>query len=1081
MRIRLSGSFAVEDGDGPVVVGGRKARRLLARLAAGRGSPVGTEQIVADLWSVTPPRVPEDNVATLVSRLRAVLGTDVVLGGRPAYRLGRPPAVTVDVEQAIALAGEAVGRAMEPALALAAARRGLDLLGDGDVLTGEPPADWVDALRRDVAGVLRTLRHALAAAALDVGDTGVAVAAARAAADADALDDHAHRLLMAAHHAAGEPDRALAVYERLRSALVDELGADPAPATQNLHLAVLRGDPPRDRIRTTRRVPRPAPAGRDDEMDRLTSVWSAAVAGGTRLVLVTGEAGIGKTTLAEAVAALAEDTGGLVLRARCFAAERSLLLQPVLDALAPALRTLPPSETRRLAGPGAPVLAGLLPELVAVLGEPDPARGSADLERRRTSDAVRGLFRALAASRPVMLLLDDLHNAGVATVELLHYLAARPGGERLMLLATVRSEEGAEAVEALADVAGQVDVGPLAADAVALLATRAGAPRFAEDILRRTRGHTLFVVETLRGLAAGETGVPESLQAAVLVRMRRVGADVEQVLRAGAVLGAFVAPDTVAAMLDLPLPEVLRRLADAAAARLLVAAGARYEFANDLVHEVLYATTPTPVRHAHHRRAADLLADRPEVLAGHAAAAGDGPRAARAWLEAGTRAVDRYAAADGRTLLDRALDAAGADDMALIGRIHLARGQALLVIGEFGPAVTDLEDALAAARTAGDRRLEMDVLRHLAGDVTSALGLAARAERLQEAAHIAVELDDRAAQADLLGWQAVVATNRLRFTEAIDLGERAVAAGRASGSEYALAAGLDGLKSAHAYLGDSARLGPVLAELEPMLRRRGDLKYLYWAVFESALPMVATAEWDRAAERIAAALEIDRRSGYVAHVGWLVAHQGWVERLRGRHDRAVEFGRHAVELAAAAEHRWWRATANAMLATTLLELGRVDGAVALLRDVRLEAAGMEGYLLRCLAPLAEATGDVEVLRTADGMLSAIDAPPGHAWMTGGDAYLSVARAWLARGEPDRARTALAPLRTAAERQGWLPWQAAAALIDGAALAALGDDDASAECLRLASDLAHRHGMPHLARSADGLLDPSAPSGLSRPR
>jgi DNA-binding SARP family transcriptional activator len=297
VRIRLSGSFAVEDGDGPVVVGGRKSRRLLARLAAAQGLPVAVDAIVADLWAGAPPRGPAGNVATLVSRLRAALGSDAVLGGRPAYRLG--PAVRVDVTEAVALATEAVHRtaAGEPALALAAARRGLDLLGDGGVLAGES-AGWVDELQREVGTVLRTLRHATADAALLVGDPGTAVAAAQTAADADALDDRAHRLLMAAHRAAGEPDRALAAYARLRTALADELGADPAPATQDLHLAVLRGDPAPTARPAPVRIARPAPAGRDTELTRLTEAWTAATAGTTGLVLITGEAGIGETTAA---------------------------------------------------------------------------------------------------------------------------------------------------------------------------------------------------------------------------------------------------------------------------------------------------------------------------------------------------------------------------------------------------------------------------------------------------------------------------------------------------------------------------------------------------------------------------------------------------------------------------------------------------------------------------------------------------------------------------------------------------------------------------------------------------------------
>ena len=90
------------------------------------------------------------------------------------------------------------------------------------------------------------------------------------------------------------------------------------------------------------------------------------------------------------------------------------------------------------------------------------------------------------------------------------------------------------------------------ADAVAQLALEAGRGELAEVILRRTGGHALFVTETLRGLAAGETGVPESLRAAVLARLRRAGPGTEELLRAGAVLGATVDPAVVAGLLEVP-------------------------------------------------------------------------------------------------------------------------------------------------------------------------------------------------------------------------------------------------------------------------------------------------------------------------------------------------------------------------------------------------------------------------------------------------------------------------------------------------------------------------------------------------
>ncbi|MDN5860060.1 MAG: AAA family ATPase, partial [Pseudonocardia sp.] len=696
--IQLCGAFAVTRAGAPAAVPGRKSRLLLTRLAAAGGNVVAIDELVAILWAGAPPARPADNVATLVSRLRAALGTDVVHGGRDGYRLGPPPAVRVDVAEARDLAAEATRRlrAGDAGSACAAASRGAGLLGTGSVLVGESDKDtagWVPQVRDEVAVLLRTLRHLLAEAAPAAGDPVAGVAAARAAATADPLDERAHRLLMAAHRAAGEQDRALAVFERLRRVLVDELGVDPDAETRALHLAILRNEPPPLRGPAVVAPPRQAaPVGRDQELASLTAAWSVAAGGRGAAVLVAGEAGIGKTTLAEAAAAVASDTGGLVLRARCYAAERSLFLQPVVDALTSALQTVPEAELRRLAGSGADALAALVPEAAAVLGEPDPAHGDPETGRRRAFEAVRGLLAGLAADRPVLLLLDDLHNAGVATVELLHYLLRRTAGARLMVLATVRSEEGAAALAELAQVAGRLDVGPLPADAVALLAARAGSPRHAEDILRRTRGHTLFVVETLRALSGGESGVPETLQAAVLSRLRQVGPDVERVLRAGAVLGAAVSPDIVAALLDVPVPGVVERCEQAAAARLLVPVGAAYEFANDLIQEVLYATTSDPVRFAHHRRAADLLADRPEAAAGHADALGDHAAAARGWLRAGEAARAGFAAADAEVLLGRALAAAArSDEPELVGHVHLARARVREALGIFEAGVADID------------------------------------------------------------------------------------------------------------------------------------------------------------------------------------------------------------------------------------------------------------------------------------------------------------------------------------------------------------------------------------------------------
>lgn len=1076
VTIRLAGPLTVDRGgrsSGGPGIGSRKARVLLAILAAHRDRRLGSDEIVELLWSGRVPSHPVENLAVLVSRLRAVLGTGAIAGGRGGYRLAGPPAVRVDLDEAAALTAESARQldAGSSKLALSAAARALELLEVGSVLEDEDDYGWVGAARAEGAELLRGARHAVASAALASGDAAVARAAADAAVTADPLDEAACRLLMAAHHAAGEQGRAVVAYDRLRRTLAEELGVDPSPDTREVHLAVLREQQPRIATRhppTTGRASDEL-AGRAVESARLSAAWSAAVAGTPGVMVLVGEAGIGKTRLATQLAEVVRATGGDVLQARCYAAERSLLLQPLVDALGPVVTDMSAAELVELLGSRADTLAGLLPEAARSIGVAPGVPAPAEVERRRVFEVVAMLLRGLAARRPLLLLVDDLHNAGLATAELLHYLARHLTGAPVLVLATVRGEEGAEALAALAGVSVRLDVGPLPEPAVAALAAAAGRAEQAAEIVRRTRGHTLFVVEMLRGLAAGEPGLPESLREAVLTRLSRAGPAIEEMLRAAAVLGATVDPTVVAGLLEQPVATAVQRCEQAAAARLLVVADRRYEFANDLLHELLYATTPAPTRVSYHRRAADLLTDRPEAVAEHAAAVGDRSRAARAWLQAGEDALRRFAATDAEALLGKALRAAEHDDDAeLAARALVARGRAREAMAAFDAALADLQAGVEHARRVGDRRLEMIGRRELAGDVPMALGrsITESVGHLTAGLRIAESLGDRGMQADLLARLAVIGSNRLDFTDALAQGRRAATAGRAAGDTLDLAKGLDGLRNPLAYLGEVGSLAPVVDELEPLLRSRGDLWRLQWTVFESAFVPLAAGDWDGAARRIDEAVEIARRSGYDTYRPFFLAHRGWLERLRGRHDDALRHGREAHASPGAAPQHWAVSGAGALLAGTLLDLGRAQDAVDLLTTaVSFTEGQAEAHRLRCLAPLAEATGSPEVLAEADGLLAAVSAPAGSAWLLGADAYLSVARAWLARREPERARTVLAPLLTAAARVPWPGVLAPALLVDARALTALGDAPAARAALRRAAELAIRHDMPEIERRA----------------
>ncbi|HST64364.1 MAG TPA: AAA family ATPase, partial [Mycobacteriales bacterium] len=882
------------------------------------------------------------------------------------------------------------------------------------------------------------------------------------------------RLLMRACRLAGEPARGLAEYARLRAVLADELGTDPAPETQAVHTALLRNERPEPVPGARGPAGDGRLVGRAGESGTLADRWGRTAAGQAGTVLLTGADGLGKTRLAEELAALAAGTGGRVLRARCYGTERSLFLQPLADALRPVVTGLPAAVLAELAGPDSAALSTVLPDLDAVLGPAAPLEAGPDVRLRAAFAGLTGFLRRLAGRGPVLLVLDDLQEAGLTTVDFLHHLARHSAGAALLVLAVVRTGEGEEATTRLADVATELPVRPLVPAAVARLAADSGRAELADELYRRTRGHTLFVVETLRGLRAGEPGIPGSLRDAVTARVRRLGPETEELLRAASVLGPPFDPHTLAGLLGIPDPDATRRCERALDAALLAVAGDAYEFVNDLAQEVLYATTPAPTRVQHHRRAADLLAGRPEAAAVHAAAAGQPMRAARAWLRAGEESLRRWAAADAEAFPDRALALLSTVDdpgrAELCGRLLLVRGRAREARGAYDGAWADHQQAVELAREAGDQRLEMAALRQLGGDALVGNGRSSElcVSYLEAGVRIAHTLGDRVSAADLLGRLAVVSANQLRFDLAVHHGRSAVDVARAAADPAALAAALDGLKTPYAYLGDLDGLRPVLAELEPLLRGQGDLWRLQWTVLESAFPAVAVGDWDAAVERIAAARALNRRSRFGAYESWFVAHDGWVARLRGDLDAAVAAGQEAVALAGrdAGGHPWWSAAAYAFLGTTLLAAGDRAGAVAALGTSVATATdiGADGFLLRGLGPLAEATGDPDLLARADALLGGITAPAGGAWLLGADVYLAVARAWIAAGRPERARAVLDRFLPAAETG----WPVLVALAGDVAAGCAADAGSAARLHDRAAALATRHGValpPHLTPAA----------------
>ena len=559
LHVRLLGPFVVTRLGQPLTereLGSRKGRTLLKLLIVERPRTVSADRAAEVLWGELPPDRYKRVVAQLMSRLRAALGREALEGGSEGYRIS-PEWFEVDLDEAARFVEEAEGRAAtEPTLTALAASAALEILQRGVVLEDEPSVDWAEPARIERRNLLRRARRSGWFAALESGDHQSGIRFARSAVDDDDLDEEAWRALMTAYHSSGQQAQAIDVYDRLRTHLAEEMGVDPAPETQTLHLRMLRNQPlpnPDATAVAHGKSYDPSFVGRAEEFEWLESRWETAARAVPVFSLIIGEAGIGKTRLASEVAEMVRTTGGRVVEARCYEAERSLFLQPLADLVRSLALAGDPDTLRELAGEWAPNLSALVPEIDLVLRPHSYQPSTPEIERRRTFEAIVSLFRKTSQRTPLLLLLDDLHNAGSSTLEWLHFGFRRLTGTRVMFLATLRADEGHEAESHLHDIAERLDVGPLSKDAVAQLAAAAGAPDLTKRILARTSGHTLFVVETLRALVEGadQSEVPESLLAAVVGRVERTGTHCEELLRVGAVFGSTFELALVGQMLEI--------------------------------------------------------------------------------------------------------------------------------------------------------------------------------------------------------------------------------------------------------------------------------------------------------------------------------------------------------------------------------------------------------------------------------------------------------------------------------------------------------------------------------------------------
>lgn len=733
--VRILGDLSV---DGVDVYAGldRKARALLRLLARADGRPLSSASLSDALWGDRPPARPADQVAVLASRVRRLLGRDAVRHEDGGYRL---VGVQTDLGMLRTLVDEVERRrsAGDVSGAVAAARVALTLAGgappepDGDV-------DWVVADHAALVRLVQQARRVVARVMLDAGLWPDALDLAEADRVSDPYDEVAVRTVMRAEVAAGRPARALRAFEELRVTLADDLGADPDHRTRALHESLLRGE----LSPALRDVPvSPALVGRASQLAHLDGL-ADHVQGRPRVVVVTGEAGIGKSTLVNEWVRRRLVAGDTVLAGACGALDRSAPLDVVFAAVAEYVGAH--RDGAAVLGEDEAVLAPLLgsdhPQRAARV-IPDPVLGPAAVYA-----ALTAVLGRIAGERGAVLVIDDAHLAGPALAEWLGFLLRRP--PPLLVVAARRPGEGWSLPST--DV---VHLGPLdLQDTAALVGTERAA-----DLFARSGGHPLFLSE-IAGAADGD--LPASLVDAVVTRCDQLG-DAAAVVRCGAVLGDSLDVDLLASLLSLTPLGVLDAIESATRRGLLVERDGRHVFRHELVREALATGTPASRATLLHREAARVLAARvdsnPVVVAAHARLGGDTALAAAALRLAADRAAARFDHATAADLLQESLALEPDEHTALTRARVLIRLERYAEAEQRATAAsTSAEGSEVAAWAAYfDRRFD-DAVRHADDGEQDA------ADDLAQVRCLMVGGRTRHAQGDLQGaqWRLEQATER---------------------------------------------------------------------------------------------------------------------------------------------------------------------------------------------------------------------------------------------------------------------------------------------------------------------------------
>lgn len=703
LKIRLLGGFEVVAEDGTVLsLATRKAEALIALLAIRPGQVWSRDKICALLWPDVPAVQARHSLRNAVLKARKVLPSPVLkTRGRTLFL--DPLAIEVDAAELATRLAEGSASALRRASALYLG----DLL-EGLLIPEEPFEHWLRFEREELRSLTVQGLSRLTELHTRAGELGAAREACAQLLKLDPLREEAHRSLMRLYSRQGQRSAALQQYQRLARTLRSELGTEPESETEQLlvelsqtpHGAAIQAPPPTLRAGEEMAATSDGPAanaaehygcampmiGREAELAALTETYERTQKRRSRVALVLGEAGIGKTRLIEHFAGEAAARGARVLRARCYESEQVLPLALWSNLIRASGVHEDASFRAELPEHVRGVLSQILPELFASAQEPPRARDVLSLFQ-----VLRWLLGWLGRAGPLLLLLDDLHWCDELSLRALCFLSRPERDVRpCLFVATAREDEISGATQfsrAMLELdrdrlLARVPLAPLSRAETTLLAQQLAAahalalpkPEWIERIWAISEGNPLVVVEGARALAAGAIAqdvallpVPERVRALILGRVARASARARELLYIAAVVGQDL-PLELLRRADLDEAEWVAAIEELVEARLLRAEEERVSFTHDRIRETLYSELlPARRRLLHDRVARALQAfhsgqlDEVGGLIGyHHSKAGNAAEAVPLLLRFSDRALRLHGVSDALSALEQALaDSAG--------------------------------------------------------------------------------------------------------------------------------------------------------------------------------------------------------------------------------------------------------------------------------------------------------------------------------------------------------------------------------------------------------------------------------------